>query len=202
MNYYRENKLNGDILQINIIESFANETLFSIYAMKYLNILCPYAKLFGKFDVDTYVNMKKLFNEIKPNINKKFQFWGAEKQKWKKINSNQKFKYSSPKQIAEYYNPLFPKGGIDVYSGFATVFTYDIPLKIYNYSLYYPRLIRIDDQYISWILYKLNIAINRISSYAILPDRCTIHKNVSVIHRITSTDLISYSLYFNKNVAI
>lgn len=198
LNYYNENKVNGDMLQINIEESFANETLFSIYTMKYLNKLCPYAKYYGKFDVDTYVNIKKLLNEIKPKEDKKFQFWGAEKQKWKKINSNQLFKYSSPKQIADYYNPLFPRGGIDVYSGFATLFTYDIPSIIYNCSLNYPKLIRIDDQYISWILFKLKININKISSYAILPNRCTIYKNVSVIHRITSIDLISYSLFYNN----
>lgn len=39
-NYNIENNIYGDMLQINIQESFANETLFNLYTLKYLNILC------------------------------------------------------------------------------------------------------------------------------------------------------------------
>lgn len=194
-NYKIENRKYGDILQINIQESFANETLFNLYTMKYLTILCPYASYFAKFDVDTYVDLNKLLKDIIPYKNQEFKFWGAEKQKWKKVNADQSFKYSSPVDVANYYNNLFPIKGIDVYSGFASVFSSDIPSLIFNFSYNYPILMRIDDQYISWLLYKLKIKISSISSYAILPNRCRIYKNVTVIHRITSLDLISFSRY-------
>lgn len=198
INYHNENKKYGDIHQINIYESFSNETLFSLYTMKYLKKLCPYSQFYAKFDLDTYVNINKLYTEITLHKIKTLQFWGAEKNIWKKVNYDNSYKYSSPKAIARYYNSLFPKNGINVYSGFVTVFTSDIPLLLFNVSLQYPYLIRIDDQYISWILYILNISINPISSYAILPYRCNTFKNVTVIHRIMSMDIISYSIYINK----
>lgn len=194
-NYFLENKLYRDIMQINIYESFANETLFNLYTMKYLNVLCPYSKLYAKFDLDCYVDFNFLFKEIKIYNNLSHQFFGAEKQKWMKVNGDPLYKYSSPKSIAQYYNSIFPKSGIYVYSGFATVFTSDLPSLIFNNSLNYPLLLRIDDQYISWILYKLNISINRISSYEIVND-CRIYKRVSVIHRIISHDMIPYSQYY------
>lgn len=194
-NYIIENKMYEDIFQINIHESFANETLFNLYTMKYLTKLCPYSKYFAKFDLDAYVEFDKLFKETKLYKYRKYQFWGAEKQNWKRVNGDQSYKYSSPFDVADYYNKLFPQNGIDVYSGFATLFSNDIPSLLFNFSFKYPNLMRIDDQYISWLLYKLNITIKQISSYAILPNRCTVYKNVSVIHRITSLDMISFSLY-------
>lgn len=148
---------------------------------------------------DTYVDLKKLYIDIIPYENKTYQFWGAEVQKWRKVSGDQSFKYSSPINVAKYYNELFPIHGIDVYSGFASIFTKDIPSIIFNYSYKYPILMRIDDQYISWLLYKLKIKIKRISSYAILPNRCIIYKNVTVIHRITSYDMISFSLFINNS---
>lgn len=194
--YNNENRKYKDLLQINIYESFANETLFSLYALKYLNVLCPYSHYFIKLDVDTFIDFKSIINLIKPFENLSYQFWGAEKQKWKRVNDNQKFKYSSPISVANFYNSLFPENGIDVYSGFITIFSSDLPNILFNFSLSYPMLMRIDDQYISWLLYKLNIKIKRVSSYAILPNRCEIFKNVTVIHRITSIDMISYSLFY------
>lgn len=195
--YNYENNLYKDILQINICESFVNETLFSLYIMKYLKMLCPNAVYYAKFDVDTFVNIQKILYTIKPYENFTNQFWGAEVQIWKKVNDNQKFKYSSPINIANHYNLIFPKNGIKVYSGFVTIFSSDLPDIIFNCSLKFPVLMRIDDQYISWLLYCLNIKIKTISSYAILPSKCEIYKNVTTIHRIRSIDMISFSFFYH-----
>lgn len=167
--------------------------------MKYLNMLCPSARYYAKFDIDSYVFINKVLDEINLNKRSNYQFWGAEKQIWKYVNPDQSFKYSSPWDTATYYSALFPKQGIYVYSGFATIFTSDIPSLLYNESLKNPKLLRIDDQYISWLLYKLKIKINKLSSYAILPNKCRIYKNVSIIHRITYTDMISYSIYYKTD---
>lgn len=199
INYQYENSKYGDMLQINIYESFANETLFGLYTMKYLTQLCPYSYYYCKFDIDTYVNISKLYYMLASRKYKENSFWGAEIIKWKRVNDDRNYKYSSPSDIAKYYNCLFPKNGIAVYSGFATILTYNIPALLFNESLKYLKLIRIDDQYISWLLHKLKIKIKPISSYAILPNKCTIYKNVLVIHRIRSYDLIAYYRYLKMN---
>lgn len=94
--YKLEKRVFKDISQMPIIESYVNQTIFTLYLHKILPIICPSAKYYGKMDADQYINYPNLINLVEKNKLNKYIIYNCQTWRFFKINTNQKWKYSSP----------------------------------------------------------------------------------------------------------
>lgn len=201
-----EKRIYKDISQMPIKESYTNQTIFTLYLHKILPIICPYAKYYGKMDADQYINFPNLINLIKRNKLNKYVIYNCQTWRYFKINTNQRWKYSSPKVIEKYYKNVIPKNGINAFTGSFSVWPSILSKYIYKESLNEPHIIRMEDQHISWLIYRLNKKKINISFYSL---QCSdTKKNICSfsyltdygIHRIKGKDLyFFYKLIFIKS---
>lgn len=193
-----ENEVFNDMSQMPIQESFANETIFTLYLHKILPIICPFAEYYGKMDVDQYINYPMLMRLLKEKKSIKKYIYVCHLFNKRKINTNQNYKYSSSKSIENYYNKVIPKKGFTGFTGSFTLWPSFLSSVIYQESLNETNIIRMDDQHIAWLVYRLNMKNMNISYYNLNCHKenykkyCTFpYESVYGIHRLKGKILYS-----------
>lgn len=202
--YSIEKRVFKDISQIPIQESYVNQSLFTLYLHKILPTICPYAKYYGKMDADQYIDYLKLMHLLKKHDKKENVIYSCNTWKFKYVPTNQNYKYSSPKIVEKYYRNAFPKNGIKGFTGSFALYPSSLSSAIYRESLNETNIIRMEDQHIAWLIYKLNMKNMNISYFNLKCQElnkkinfCSFQfKNKIGIHRIKGKDLyISYELH-------
>lgn len=191
-----ESKLNKDILRINIDENYYNQTLFTIYLLKLLPIVFENIQFFIKSNLDDLVNWKLFFKEYNRVFYIKDLFIVPNIGFMKEVPYDNNYKYSSSKDIADYYNKHIPKEGIKTFDGFFYGYSRELSLLLFNESIKFPKLINAEDQYISWLLYSIGYSnFKKIKSLEKPHDNIINNKKYSVIHRIKGPDLLALFKY-------
>lgn len=204
--YILEKEFFKDISQIPIKESYTNQTLFTLYLHKILPTICPFAKYYGKMDVDQYINYPKLINLLKINNNNKNIIYSCNIWRFKFFSTDQNNKYSSPKIIENYYKKVFPKNGINGFTGSFTLYPSFLSKTLYKESLNENHIIRMEDQHIAWLIHRLNMKRMNISFHNLKcydarknNNSCLYpYKREYGIHRIKGSDLYSFYTYLIK----
>lgn len=204
LNLRKENKIKKDIIRINIIENYFNNTLFTIYLLKLLPELSQNIEYFIKASLDILINWKILEPQIFSIIrNDKDSFIVPRfKNVFYSLSNDIHSKYSSSNDAVNYYNKLFPKGGLKCFDGFFYIHNRYLGKILYNESSKYPILIGCEDQYISWLFYSLKINKYKILKHVSLTVNKDVNKNkeYSIIHRIDGIDLLSLYKFLNIKI--
>lgn len=196
--FYEEKEIFNDISQMPIQESYSNQTIFTLYLHKILPIICPIAEYYGKMDADQFINFTKLINLLKINNQYNYIFYSCFTWKFYYVNTSKKYKYSSHKSIESYYKRVFPSNGVNGFTGSFGVWKSYLSLLIYKESLHEKHIIRMEDQHISWLIYKLKVKkIINISFYNLkcidANYKCQkIYENIYGVHRIKGRALYSF----------
>lgn len=195
----RENIINKDIIRININENFFNNTLFTKYLFKLLPQISNSINYFIKASLDMIINWKKFEIEFNEIIKEKSDIFIIPYDFYlKKIPSKDNEKYSSSKDIADYYNKLIPKKGIYCFGGYFYGYNRYISSMLFNQSEKYNKLIGCEDQYICWLFYTL-----KFNNYRKIYSTCSVDNNLnknkkySLIHRTKGNDMFSLYKYLN-----
>lgn len=196
-----ESKYKNDIIRINIVESFFNNTLFTKYLFKLLPSISYNIKYFMKCSLDMMIDWN-IYEEIfSREINKKNIFLVPNIFKFKRINSDDNYKYSSSLIVADYYNKIIPHNGIKSFVGFFYCYDRNLSLNIYYQSEKYKYIMGAEDQYISIIFYTMNFSnYKRIKSHVFIHDNILKNKNIPLIHRIKGIYMYSLYRYFKLNI--
>lgn len=191
-----ESKLNKDILRINIDENYYNATLFTIYLLKLLPALYKNIHFFIKSNLDDLINWKLFFKEYNRVFNIKKLFIVPNIGFINEVPHDNNYKYSSSKDISDYYNKQIPKKGLKTFDGFFYGYSRELSLLLFNESLKYPKLINAEDQYVSWLLYSIGFSdFKKIKSLEEPHDNIINNRIYSVIHRVKGSDLLALFKY-------
>lgn len=171
-----EKKIYNDISQIPIQESYINQTIFTLYLHKILPIICPYAHYYGKMDADQYINFTKILSLLNINKDNNDLFYTCFTWKMHFLNTNPNYKYSSHKNIKKYYDKNLPKSGLIGFTGSFGLWRSSLSTIIYNESLKESHIIRMEDQHISWLIYKLKR--NNITNITFYNMKCASFSNI------------------------
>lgn len=196
--YEIERNMFNDISQMPIQENFSNETLFTIYLHKILPIICPSAMYYGKMDADQYINSTLLMSILKNNTKNYPIFYGCNIYKNFTFSFDERYKFNCQKQLEKYYRKVIPKRGITSFCGSFACWSSFLSRIIYKESLKETHLLRTDDQYIAWLIYRLNKRNMNISYYDLKCKNsfslCN-SNDVVGIHRIMGKNLYSFYSY-------
>ena len=120
-----ENRLYGDVIQSNIVDSYQNLTLKTTAMFEWAKTYCPRAAFILKTDDDMFINMPLLLSYIDSKRNSSRSIFGRLAKGWKPIR-NKKSKYYV--DISSYSKANYP----DFLTGPAYLFTSDIVTDVYN----------------------------------------------------------------------
>jgi len=120
-----ENRLFGDVVQSNNVDSYQNLTLKTAAMFEWAKTYCPRAAFMLKTDDDMFINMPLLLSYIDSKRNQSRSIFGRLAKGWKPIR-NKKSKYYV--DIGSYSKTTYP----DFLTGPAYLFTRDIVTDVYN----------------------------------------------------------------------
>jgi len=188
-----EYSMHGDIIHGNFIDSYYNLTLKTISMLEWVKVNCKNVKFILKADDDTFVNVNKLMENIKPRINETKTIYGRIGRSWTPFRDPKSKYYISYDEFADY---VFP----DITSGPAYLMTSDCADLIYNEALD-QKYLKLEDVFITGIIAsRLNIRRIHLEEFLnakpSLMDTCLIRKSVSV-HYISPRE--QYKLWKNFN---
>lgn len=204
--YEMESLFYNDISQMPIQESFANETLFTLYLHKILPTLCPNAQYYGKMDADQYINYSKLVKMLKRYRKYNNIYYVCRHYPRLMLITDQSYKYSSHKSIEDYYKLKLSRNNVQYFTGSFALWSSYLSNFIYRESLKETHIIRMDDQHVAWLIFRLNennINISYIDLKCILSKddlikNCNFsYKNAYGIHQLKGDILYTFNKIIN-----
>ena len=182
----QENSIHHDIVQIDIIDTYATLTLKVVAGINWIVRYCSNAKYLIKCDTDTLLNIHKILSMINnPSFSLQNSIGGKEvlpgTNPYRSIFS----KWYLPE--LEYQDNSFP----NYISGAAYIMDLNVARDIMRVSVNVP-FIRIEDAYLGLCIYKLKYKVVNIPEFKVLDSgRCHLSRAM-VCHEINPDLLISY----------
>ncbi|XP_063972016.1 beta-1,3-galactosyltransferase 5 isoform X2 [Diachasmimorpha longicaudata] len=124
----REQKLYGDMIRGQFLDSYFNLTLKTISMLEWIDTYCPRANFILKTDDDVFINMPQLLSFVKKHETDRNVVFGKLAHKWRPFR-DPKSKYFVSRN--EYKNRLYP----NFMSGPAYLLSSDVINKLYKTAL-------------------------------------------------------------------
>ena len=171
-----ENKLYGDMICAQFVDSYNNLTLKTISMLEWVDNYCNHVSFILKTDDDMFINIPKLLNFIEKHGKEKKVIFGRLAKKWKPIRNKKSKYYVSPNQ---YQPPVFP----DFTTGPAYLMTGDVVHDLYTAALGKTYL-KLEDVFITGIVAQdmkiKRTHVNEFLNKRVTFNACNIQKGISI----------------------
>ncbi|XP_066546754.1 UDP-GlcNAc:betaGal beta-1,3-N-acetylglucosaminyltransferase 7, like [Amia ocellicauda] len=200
-----EDRLYGDILQWDFMDTFFNLTLKEVNFLKWFNIYCPQVRFIFKGDDDVFVNTENLLEliDFKTEDRKVLNLFVGDTISKAIPIRNRQSKYFIPKELYDKpYPPYVGGGGFLMSSELARrLFIVSNDMELYP----------IDDVFLGMCLQRLHVAPEHhpgFKTFGIMKrkvspmnsDPC-FYKNLLVIHKLSPHELLKmWDIVHNKNL--